>query len=254
MSWNENKYILELNKFNPDIKLITSFKILRDYVQVKDKLGIIYCSLAQTFLKSKPTIKSALDKNFAFEQLARLKHGNKYDYSLVNYINSSSKVKIICPIHGEFEQSFANHVLTGRGCQKCNHSWGSTRENWLDFTKDKNCIFYIINCYNNKENFIKFGITSKSIKERYCGLKNMPYKYDIIYEFEGMSDFIWDIEHLFHNIYKNKKYIPKLKFGGKTECYNNEIIYNLLKIVKDKHLEYILKNNNPWQKVMNFRT
>lgn len=31
-------------------------------------------------------------------------HGDKYDYSLVNYINSYTKIKIICPVHGIFEQ------------------------------------------------------------------------------------------------------------------------------------------------------
>lgn len=45
-------------------------------------------------------------------------HGNKYDYSKVNYINSQTKVCIICPIHGEFYVSPANH-LRERGCPKC---------------------------------------------------------------------------------------------------------------------------------------
>lgn len=29
-------------------------------------------------------------------------HGNRYDYSLVEYTNSNTKVKIICEEHGEF--------------------------------------------------------------------------------------------------------------------------------------------------------
>ena len=45
-------------------------------------------------------------------------HNNFYDYSAVNYINSKDKIKIICPIHGEFEQIPANH-LKGHGCKKC---------------------------------------------------------------------------------------------------------------------------------------
>jgi hypothetical protein len=45
-------------------------------------------------------------------------HGDKYDYSLVDYVNSGTKVKIICPIHGEFEQQPSGH-LTGNGCPKC---------------------------------------------------------------------------------------------------------------------------------------
>ena len=42
-------------------------------------------------------------------------HGDKYDYSLVKYENSRTKVKIICPIHGIFEQRFDHHI-DYRGC------------------------------------------------------------------------------------------------------------------------------------------
>jgi predicted nucleic-acid-binding Zn-ribbon protein len=45
-------------------------------------------------------------------------HNNKYDYSLVKYIDNKTKVKIICPIHGEFEQEPNNH-MRGMGCNKC---------------------------------------------------------------------------------------------------------------------------------------
>ena len=45
-------------------------------------------------------------------------HGNKYDYSKVIYINDRVKVIIICPEHGEFEQSPNSH-LRGVGCPGC---------------------------------------------------------------------------------------------------------------------------------------
>ena len=45
-------------------------------------------------------------------------HGNKYDYSKVEYKNNRTSVKIICPIHSEFEQTPSNH-LSNRGCKKC---------------------------------------------------------------------------------------------------------------------------------------
>jgi len=49
---------------------------------------------------------------------ARKKHGNKYDYSLVEYINRKTDIKIICPIHGVFEQKPYIHLDTF-GCPKC---------------------------------------------------------------------------------------------------------------------------------------
>ncbi len=50
---------------------------------------------------------------------AKKVHGDKYDYSLVEYTNNRTKVKIICPEHGEFEKTPTSH-LNGSGCQKCN--------------------------------------------------------------------------------------------------------------------------------------
>lgn len=49
---------------------------------------------------------------------ARREHGDKYDYSLVEYCRSSQKVKIICRKHGVFEQ-LANSHLQGDGCPVC---------------------------------------------------------------------------------------------------------------------------------------
>jgi hypothetical protein len=53
-----------------------------------------------------------------FISKANIKHNNYYDYSLVNYINANTKVKIICPKHGEFEQQPNNHLF-GQRCIKC---------------------------------------------------------------------------------------------------------------------------------------
>lgn len=45
-------------------------------------------------------------------------HNNKYDYSEFVYVNWKTKVKIICPYHGIFEQR-TDHHLNGNGCNKC---------------------------------------------------------------------------------------------------------------------------------------
>ena len=45
-----------------------------------------------------------------FIEKARKIHGDRYDYSKVNYINSKTKVCIICPVHGEFWQRPDKHL------------------------------------------------------------------------------------------------------------------------------------------------
>jgi hypothetical protein len=44
-------------------------------------------------------------------------HGDKYDYSKVVYINSTTPVIIICPTHGDFEQTPGGHLCGG--CKEC---------------------------------------------------------------------------------------------------------------------------------------
>jgi len=46
-------------------------------------------------------------------------HNNKYDYSLVEYKNNKTKVKIICIKHGIFKQRPDNHINVKAGCPKC---------------------------------------------------------------------------------------------------------------------------------------
>lgn len=53
-----------------------------------------------------------------FIQEAKQIHGDKYDYSKVEYKNNKEKVCIICPIHGEFLKIAKEH-LNGQGCPEC---------------------------------------------------------------------------------------------------------------------------------------
>lgn len=53
-----------------------------------------------------------------FIRRARLVHGDKYDYSKVAYVNTQTKVCIICHEHGEFWQQ-PQHHLKGSGCPSC---------------------------------------------------------------------------------------------------------------------------------------
>jgi len=53
-----------------------------------------------------------------FIKKARLIHGDKYDYSKVSYSTSHKKIKVICPEHGDFQQT-AYHHLRGSGCPRC---------------------------------------------------------------------------------------------------------------------------------------
>ncbi len=56
-----------------------------------------------------------------FIEKAKAVHEDKYDYSKVKYINTATKVCIVCPEHGEFWQTPNNHLF-GAGCPACPQS------------------------------------------------------------------------------------------------------------------------------------
>lgn len=60
-------------------------------------------------------------------------HGDKYDYSLVDYISTHKKIKIICKEHGVFEQTPSSHKF-GRGCYICGKGWNNI--NIISFIND----------------------------------------------------------------------------------------------------------------------
>lgn len=62
------------------------------------------------------------------------KHGEKYNYSKVDYFNSQSKVIIICPDHGEFEIKANNHSSQGQGCPTCSRleAQKNIRLGWIE--------------------------------------------------------------------------------------------------------------------------
>lgn len=68
-------------------------------------------------------MRKATNKSNTCEFVVKAKkvHGNRYDYSSVEYVKAIEKVTIICREHGAFEQTPNNH-LRGKGCRACNNS------------------------------------------------------------------------------------------------------------------------------------
>lgn len=80
--------------------------------------GCYLCSiLKKKNPNSLPKSKSLTED---FIRKARIKHGNKYDYTKVEYINNKSKILIKCPVHGWTEQ-IPNSHLKGLGCPQCSN-------------------------------------------------------------------------------------------------------------------------------------
>ena len=75
-----------------------------------------------------------------FIQKATKKHGDKYNYSKVEYINAKTKVTIICNKHKEFKLTPNKHLSRGDGCKKCGREKSSekqrmTKEEFIEKSK-----------------------------------------------------------------------------------------------------------------------
>jgi len=132
---HDNKYDYSLAEY---INAITKVKIICKehgvFIQKpNDHLSGYGCPICAGNIKS--NVKEFIIKSNEI-------HDNKYDYSLVNYSNAHSKVKIICKEHGLFSQKPNSH-LRGRGCPICKSSKGEEKiykylvENDIKFEREK---------------------------------------------------------------------------------------------------------------------
>lgn len=159
---------------------------------------------------------------------AKETHGEKYAYRFSKSVSTRDIISIICPIHGEFEQIVTNH-LSGKGCNECGkeyHGWTRTKLKQLVSIKGSG-ILYILRLFNENENFVKIGITTRTVKHRALGF---PYNIESIHE-EIITDgaLLFDLErHLLHT-FKQDRYYPNIEFGGVTECFNLKILETAVK-------------------------
>jgi len=127
--------LLYNNKY--DYSLIIDYKNMNQIQVIICKIHGIFKTSLHSHLNKKRgckfcAINKRKDNNLKFIEKSNITHNNMYNYSLVDYKNSKSKVKIICRVHGLFEQKPNDH-LQGKGCPICKLSKGEKEiKNILD--------------------------------------------------------------------------------------------------------------------------
>lgn len=109
-------------------------------------------------------------------------HNNKYSYDLVEYVNSKTKVKIICPIHGIFEQTPYAHTHS-YGCVKCANQIRAQRKtlDLSEFIKRANII------HNGKYTYNKTNYTNSKHKVNITCPKHGLFKQTPIAHMNGQG-------------------------------------------------------------------
>ena len=167
------------------------------------------------------------DTQETFISKAKSAHGDLYDYSKVRYLDSATKVEIICTTHGSFWQTPNAHIMKYK-CPTCSKEQikpvGWTYTDWENAGKHSNNFVafsvYIIRCYNNEDEFFKIGKTFTKLENRFY---KIPYSWELIDHYEGSAREVSSIEIDLHNKYKQHRYTPKNPFGGITECFSVSI-------------------------------
>lgn len=156
-----------------------------------------------------------------------LVHGDTYDYSLVNYINSTTKVKIICRIHGPFEQCPYSH-LTGTGCplcarQKCSITKTYTKEIFITKAQEVHGEKYnysLVNYINSETKVI-------IICEEHGQFEQIPHSH---LQKAGCPKCALDVTIKRNKLlaFTNEKFIEKANI-----VHNNEYTYPLLNYINN---------------------
>lgn len=160
-----------------------------NYTKASDQV-IIICPIhgefkqrASDHLQGKGCYKCNGGKKYTNEEFiekARQIHGNKYEYSKVEYINSTTKVCIICPEHGEFWQTPGSHINKKAGCPKC-YIQSKGEISILKWLQQNNILFKQQFSININKEVNKSG---KAYVDFY-----LP-KYNLIIEYNGIQHYV----------------------------------------------------------------
>jgi hypothetical protein len=213
----------KMNYVNTHTKIIITCPLHGDFEQTPHNhicgSGCPDCGKVVSIISRRKSIADFINE-------ANIIHKNRYNYDLADYVNADTKIVIRCDVHGLFYQRPYAHVNGKQGCPGCYNdlrkynspSW--KKDNWMSAgSKSKHFDsfkLYMVLCYNDNESFIKIGRTFNTVEQRF---KIIPYNYKILKVIKSDAYHIFDLEYRFKKLYKKYNYIPKIKFGGRNECY-----------------------------------
>ena len=185
---------------------------------------------------------------------AQTVHGDKYDYSKVEYVNARTHVCIVCPIHGEFFQTPSVH-LRGSECPLCaNEQRGVssrkyTEEEIINIARQSTDISYFRTNYPTAYLWaIKLGI-DLSFLDR---IKRDPYSYDEVYKLAEKCKSRTDLQYLnasAYNIARKKGWLESFTWLQSVQVTKNDkhSRKHTVYVYEDKQnmVAYVGLTNNP---------
>lgn len=180
------------------------------------------------------------NKSELFVFRAKEVHGERFDYSLVDYKHSTKNVIIICREHGQFQQLPSNHIR-GKGCPKCSAEERASRQHWdylercklNDNLANAEAVLYLLKLNSGNEAFLKLGV-STTFKNRLSRYRKEGLNYEVVevVNTTAMKAALLEKEVLKYIKYQGFKYTPTIVFGGWTECATLESEGQLVEVLR----------------------
>lgn len=151
-------------------------------------------------------------------------HGDTYGYAMVEYINTNTKVKIICKEHGMFEQEPIEHKR-GHGCLKCYER--AERFNGRKTYVGRDVTLYYIKIIKNNVTAYKIGLTMKTVKSRYHNDIKDGLQYEVLktWKYYGNAEDGYDREQKIINTHLKFIYEGSpLLVVGNSELFSFDIL------------------------------
>jgi len=114
-----------------EFKIISKYQSANLPIFCRNKYGECKVVAGSLYKGYNLSIKTAIDKTSYFINQAKEIHGEGYDYSKTNYIDSKTKVTIVCKIHGDFDIQPSSH-LQGVKCAYCKRRGKGTTQHFIE--------------------------------------------------------------------------------------------------------------------------
>ena len=207
--------------------------------------------------------RDKLKKNLGeFIYRSKIIHGDKYDYSKSIYTGSRKLIKIICPLHLEFQQTPNNH-LSGKGCPSCSNNRKLSKKIFIEKSNKvhNNTYSYKLKevpSSNDKIDIIchihgefkqrvsnhlngqgcpkcKIGNNKKSFEIKANDIHNNKYSYDDYIDSHTKIDITCPIHGIFKQLPKNHLNLSH----GCPRCSTSKGESEVRKVLEQNNIEYI---------------
>lgn len=225
----------------------TFLGIIGDYISVSKTKCRLQCNVDGNVWE--PTIQCAVNNKTGCSKCSAVKQSNllrkpsdqfikqskvlfgvdTFDYSKVNYIKSSEKVKITCKKHDySFEQSPNNHLKGKVSCPLCL----AERTTHGGFNKTKQATLYLLEGRDQVTGFtfLKFGITNRPIMDRISHInRKSKYYFKLLKSITGYGEDIYNMELDIKHNFTTGVILKEDMLSGFTETINIECLEEILK-------------------------